>query len=184
MPADVKIPHGALVTLSTYVLGSGTLDDMLGLVCSLTVEVVPGADEATVNLVMATTPAATDGHGSSMSFPLPFQGESIGTLDVHARKANAFDDTAVAMAQRFATLAAVAVGNVISYLQAAQTAVQMQAAMASRAVIEQAKGIIMARVGCDADRAFALLVQQSQHENRKLRDVATETVERVTRNAK
>lgn len=54
----------------------------------------------------------------------------------------------------------------------------LRAAMASRATIEQAKGIVMGSVGCDADHAFQLLVQQSQHENRKLRDVAAELVAR------
>lgn len=52
----------------------------------------------------------------------------------------------------------------------------LREAMASRAIIEQAKGIVMASARCDADHAFELLVQQSQHENRKLRDVAAEVV--------
>ena len=49
---------------------------------------------------------------------------------------------------------------------------QLRAAMAHRAGIEQAKGMIMATTGCDADAAFLLLVRQSQTENRKLREVA------------
>lgn len=51
----------------------------------------------------------------------------------------------------------------------------------SRGVIEQAKGIIMARQRCTAEVAFGLLAMQSQAENRKLRDVAAELVERNTR---
>jgi hypothetical protein len=51
---------------------------------------------------------------------------------------------------------------------------QLRIALESRAVIEQAKGIVMATVRCDADAAFALLVEQSQHQNRKLRDIARE----------
>jgi AmiR/NasT family two-component response regulator len=53
----------------------------------------------------------------------------------------------------------------------------LRRALASRAVIEQAKGIVMATAGCDADEAFRILVQQSQHQNRKLREVAAELVE-------
>jgi hypothetical protein len=53
---------------------------------------------------------------------------------------------------------------------------QLRQAMASRAVIEQAKGIIMATTRCDPDRAFALLVDQSQAENRKLREIAADLV--------
>ena len=47
----------------------------------------------------------------------------------------------------------------------------MQAAMANRAVIEQAKGIIMGQRRCTPDEAFAILVKLSQDTNRKLRDV-------------
>ena len=50
--------------------------------------------------------------------------------------------------------------------------------LASRATIETAKGILMASVGCDENAAFRLLVEQSQHENRKLREIAAELVAR------
>jgi hypothetical protein len=52
----------------------------------------------------------------------------------------------------------------------------LREALRSRAVIEQAKGILIATAGCTPDEAFALLVRQSQHENRKLREVAGELV--------
>ena len=53
--------------------------------------------------------------------------------------------------------------------------------MEHRAVIEQAKGVIMSTVGCTADEAFELLRQQSQTENVKLRDIALGIVERQHR---
>ena len=43
-------------------------------------------------------------------------------------------------------------------------------------VIEQAKGILMAREGCDADEAFGVLRRASQRENVKLREIATQIV--------
>ena len=52
----------------------------------------------------------------------------------------------------------------------------LRQAMASRATIEQAKGIIMATTRCTPDAAFAVLVAQSQHQNRKLRHVAEDLV--------
>ncbi|HVV36038.1 MAG TPA: ANTAR domain-containing protein [Acidimicrobiales bacterium] len=52
----------------------------------------------------------------------------------------------------------------------------LRTALESRAVIEQAKGIIIGSTGCDADAAFDVLARQSQHENRKLREVAEELV--------
>jgi hypothetical protein len=53
----------------------------------------------------------------------------------------------------------------------------LQKAIESRDIIGQAKGIIIASCRCSADEAFAMLRQQSQHENRKLVDVAREIVE-------
>ena len=53
----------------------------------------------------------------------------------------------------------------------------LQGAFGRRALIEQAKGILMARNAIDADRAFELLREHSQHNGRKLADVAAAVVE-------
>jgi response regulator NasT len=53
----------------------------------------------------------------------------------------------------------------------------LQGAFGRRAVIEQAKGILMARNGIDADTAFDLLRHQSQNNGRKLVDVAAAIVD-------
>ena len=57
----------------------------------------------------------------------------------------------------------------------------LEVALESRDIIGQAKGIIMVTMHCDADRAFQLLVTQSQAENRKLVDVAGEIAAHVAR---
>jgi hypothetical protein len=48
-------------------------------------------------------------------------------------------------------------------------------------VIEQAKGVLIATVGCTAAEAFELLRTQSQHQNRRVRDIAEELVARAVR---
>jgi len=53
-------------------------------------------------------------------------------------------------------------------------------ALTSRAVIDQAKGILMAAHGISADEAFTRLADRSQSENRKLRDLAAEFVAKAT----
>ena len=53
---------------------------------------------------------------------------------------------------------------------------QLEEALVSRETIGLAMGIIIARTGRDRDHAFRVLIQQSQHENRKLREVAAEIV--------
>ena len=54
---------------------------------------------------------------------------------------------------------------------------QLRAAMHTRPVIDQAKGILIARHGCTADEAFVMLSEASQRANRKLRDLAVAVVE-------
>jgi response regulator NasT len=53
----------------------------------------------------------------------------------------------------------------------------LKGAFGRRAVIEQAKGILMARQGVDGDRAFELLRDRSQHTGRRLADIAAAVVE-------
>lgn len=53
---------------------------------------------------------------------------------------------------------------------------QLRTAIASRAVIDQALGIVMHMLDCDADRAFGALRTLSQHTNRKLSVVAARIV--------
>jgi AmiR/NasT family two-component response regulator len=52
-------------------------------------------------------------------------------------------------------------------------------ALATRDTIGQAKGVLVATLGCSPDKAFGLLVHQSQHENRKVSEIASEIVERA-----
>ena len=69
--------------------------------------------------------------------------------------------------------------NASAYWQATQLGEQLSQAMQSRAVIEQAKGILMARSPqMTADDAFELLRKASQRENIKLRDIAQRIVDR------
>ena len=116
---------------------------------------------------------------SSLSIPLPIQEDLIGALNVYSRSANAFDGEDIAAAEAFAAYAAVAVANADTFASTAETAEQLRTAMASRATIEQAKGVLMAQSGLSPDEAFAVLVRASQRENRKLRDVAADVVART-----
>jgi GAF domain-containing protein len=120
--------------------------------------------------------AVAAGVHSSLSIGLPVHESVAGALNVYAMKPGAFDDDAVVLAQTFAGYAAVALANAHLYDTQATLAQHMQAAMESRAVIEQAKGIIMGERRCSADEAFAILTKLSQDTNRKLRDVAAALV--------
>jgi len=117
---------------------------------------------------------------SSLSVPVPVQQEVTAALNIYATTPHAFDDESVANAEKFASYAAVAIGNAHLFSTTAAVAAQMREAMLSRAVIEQAKGILMAVHSCDADAAFAILTKESQHKNRKLREVAADIVATAT----
>jgi GAF domain-containing protein len=120
---------------------------------------------------------------SSLSVPLPIQTDLIGALNCYSRSAAAFPLEAVEVAQDIAAHVAVAVGNAVAYSEAATLVEQMRAAMASRSVIDQAMGIVMAQNRCDADAAFAILIKASQNRNVKLRDIAAGTVANASRPA-
>jgi GAF domain-containing protein len=122
--------------------------------------------------------AAAEGMGSVLSVGLPIRDGVGGALNVYGAAPRSFDREAVTLAQRFAGYAGIAVANVHAYGTMADRAQQMQAAMESRAVIEQAKGIIMGERRCAADEAFSILAKASQDSNRKLRDVAAALVAR------
>jgi GAF domain-containing protein len=116
------------------------------------------------------------GAHSSLSIGLPMHEQVTGALNIYATEPKAFDDDAGILGQTFAGYAAVALTNAHLYDAQTNLAQQMQAAMQSRAVIEQAKGILIGSRHCTPDEAFAILVRLSQDTNRKLRDVATALV--------
>ncbi len=128
--------------------------------------------------------AVKAGAHSSLSIGLPIEEAVSGALNIYATAPEAFDDDAVILAQTFSGYAAVALANAHLYNAQATLAHHMEAAMASRAVIEQAKGIIMGERRCSPDEAFAILTEVSQDTNRKLRDVAAALVARAMGNPK
>jgi len=122
--------------------------------------------------------AAEAGNLSSLSIPLAVdQDEQVsGALNLYAREPNAFDEDSRLAALAFGPYAAVAAGNMHAYQSARNMADNLQTALESRAVIDQAKGILIERHKLTPDQAFQLLVQVSMNANRKVRDVAADLV--------
>lgn len=122
-------------------------------------------------------------HGimSTLSLPLGVRGNGIGALNLYAKAPAAFSEEDEQVGMMFAAQASVALANAQLYDSAYRMTQQLQEALTSRAVIDQAKGILMGQHGVGADQAFELLRSRSQRENRKLRDLAQETVNRARR---
>jgi len=128
-----------------------------------------------------TQVAVERGSLSSMSVPVPVRPTIHGGLNLYRTEAGGFDDEAKDIARVFASYAAVAVQNMQLYESTRELAENLDAAMRTRAVIEQAKGIIMSQRHCDATHAFDLLATASQRSNRKLRDIAQAIVDGTSR---
>jgi GAF domain-containing protein len=121
---------------------------------------------------------AETGVRSSLSVPLPYQGTSVGALNIYSSRAAAFaSPESLEAGLEVAETIAVAVVNADAHAQLSDDARNMRIAMDSRAVIEQAKGVLMAQRHVDADQAFEILREASQRYNRKLRDIAAGIVE-------
>jgi GAF domain-containing protein len=121
--------------------------------------------------------AAEHGVLSSLSVPLAIDDEQVaGALNIFARLPNAFDEASRTAASRFGPYAAVAAGNLHAYRSARENADNLRAALETRSVIDQAKGILMDRHKLTADQAFRVLAQMSMKTNRKLHAVADDLV--------
>jgi len=115
----------------------------------------------------------------TLSVALPLQEGTAGAFNIYSRDPHGLDGHSQEVAEHLAGYAAVAMTNASLYNATARLAEQMEQAMASRAVIEQAKGIVMGERRCSEDEAFAMLAKVSQDANRKLRDVAAALVEQA-----
>jgi hypothetical protein len=116
--------------------------------------------------------AAKAGCDSMLSFPLPAREQVSGALNVYAREFTAADQRTRDLLTRLTACAVVPVSNTYLYEAAVARAEHLQSALDSRAVIDQAKGILMERFRLTPDAAFQALTRVSMESNTKLRDVA------------
>jgi GAF domain-containing protein len=121
--------------------------------------------------------AAEHGCDSVLSFPFPAPEHVAGALNVYARRFTVADPDTLDLLERFAAYAVVPVSNMYLYESAVEKAGHLQTALDSRAVIDQAKGILMERFKLTADQAFQALTRVSMETNTKVRDVADRFVE-------
>jgi len=118
---------------------------------------------------------------STMSLPLVAHDQGLGALNLYSRTAGAFSDDDEQLGLVLAEQASVAVANAEVYWRTKELTDELEQALQSRDVIGQAKGILMAREGFNADQAFDVLRRASQRSNRKLREVAEEIVQSTER---
>ena len=120
--------------------------------------------------------AAAHGINSTLSLPLVVDQGTVGAMNLYSRIPVGFTETDRGLASSFAAQASIVLANTQAYWDAYDLSVNYREAMASRAVIEQAKGILMGAQRCTPDEAINMLRDASQRENVKLREIAARLV--------
>jgi len=123
-----------------------------------------------------TREAMAAGFRSAHSLPLRFRSEVIGALNVFRLQPGILDDAALAGAQAMADIATISILQERTLREARVLAEQLQRALNSRVVIEQAKGVLAERAQINLDEAFDLLRTHARSHNRRLHDVATAVI--------
>jgi GAF domain-containing protein len=117
------------------------------------------------------------GVGSYLAAPLRVDEHLAGALNLFGYGDHGFAETDSQMLQLYTTVVSFGLRTTRRYHRARQRTTELETAMRTRAVIEQAKGILMAVHRISADDAMKRLVAESQRTNVKLRDIAARFVE-------
>ncbi|WP_420451500.1 ANTAR domain-containing protein [Ilumatobacter sp.] len=122
-------------------------------------------------------PRAVDaGFRSADAVPMRLRDELIGAVNLFRHGAGGLDATEVRIAQAFADIATIAILQHRALDESRSMSGQLQSALSSRVVIEQAKGIVAERAGIGLEEAFVRLRRTARDGNRRLDDVAAEVV--------
>ena len=124
--------------------------------------------------------AGSLGIRSCVAVPLIADGEPIGALTMYARRPGAFGPAETRRAEAFARNASGALTLALRMATCDDLNHQLRSSIVSRAIIDQALGVIMATEHCAQDKALALLRTVSQNTNVKLRDLAADIVTSVS----
>jgi GAF domain-containing protein len=120
---------------------------------------------------------------SALSIPLIVDERILGAINAYAAERDAFGEHAVRLGCEFAGPAAVAVYHAQLLAEARESTARLKRALETRAVIDQAIGIIRSRSGVSGEEAFDRLARISQSENVKLHAVAERLVDEAVRRA-
>ncbi|MBZ3904982.1 ANTAR domain-containing response regulator [Streptomyces griseiscabiei] len=114
---------------------------------------------------------------SSVTLPFRRAGLTV-TLSLYSFRPHTLEDAPHGPARALGDLAATCIVRDRSYRAALTELDQLGAALRTRPVVDQACGMVMHVLGCDAETAFTVLRRISQGTNRKLSDVASAVVEK------
>jgi GAF domain-containing protein len=120
--------------------------------------------------------ALAEGFGSVSAFPLRLQDEAIGAVNVSRAEPTPLSGSDVAAAQALADVATIALLQERMARRKTLLIEQLEHALDSRVVVEQAQGMIADRAGIDVGAAFTLLRRHARNTNQRLSAVAQDIV--------
>lgn len=120
--------------------------------------------------------AIANGFRSVHALPLRLRGNVIGALNLFQTDVDGVDDDGLQAARAFADIATIAILQFRATVGTQELIDQINTALNTRVVIEQAKGVIAEREQLDMERSFATLRQYARDNNLRLSDVAAAVV--------
>ena len=125
--------------------------------------------------------AVTQGIRAVLASPLPYNQDAVGVVAVVSEDRQPWSAEAELALLSFTDLAALLIASMMISQQQSELATQLQSALNSRAVIEQAKGVLMGQQGLTAHAAYEQLRAQARAQRRKLVAVSAELVRSAAR---
>jgi hypothetical protein len=120
--------------------------------------------------------ALRQGVRCSLSLGYQSGGDAV-CLSLFGARRRTLEADSVTVAERLVALGSAVIDVASGYGEARRTARQLRDAAESRAVVDQAKGILMHALGCGAEEALQRMRQISQARNMKVTEVAAATIE-------
>lgn len=117
------------------------------------------------------------GFRSALALPLRLREVTLGALNLLSVTRTPMDQADVIVARAFADLAALSIAQHRASAEAQRLNEQLSAALISRVVIEQAKGVLSERAGIDLAEAFSRMRGYARNNNRRLTEVAQDAVD-------
>src|SRR5580692_10293722 len=125
--------------------------------------------------------AVARGVRAVLASPIPYNQDAVGVVAVMSEDRRPWSAEAELALLAFTDLAALLIATMLMGEQQTELAAQLQGALNSRAIIEQAKGVLIGRRGVSAHTAYEQLRAQARAERRKLAVVSAELVDSAVR---
>ena len=121
--------------------------------------------------------AASRGLAAVLANPIPYSNEAVGVVAVFAAEPHPWTEAERQAIVAFTDLAAMLILNAMEASERGRVAVELQGALDSRVVIEQAKGVLVGRHGLTPRQAFERLRGIARDQRRRVAEVAAEVVD-------